>query len=92
MKLTIISEDGAVYKDGLSYSDLNLVGIPLDVHALQWKETFGWIEYVDNVKPNEEITKLPSWAKEALLSWQVAYDKRQVESAVGQDTELIATE
>lgn len=92
MQLTIITADGAVYKDGLCFSDLILDDIPSDVHALQWKETFGWIEYVNNVKPNEPITQLPSWVDGVLVTWQTAYDKRQVDSAVGQDPESIITE
>jgi hypothetical protein len=70
MKLTIIKDDGAVYKDGLSYSNLSLPTLPSDVHALQWNNDKGHIEFVDNIKPNEEITELPSWANDALVAWQ----------------------
>ena len=68
MKLTIIVEDNAVYVDSISRMplDLSKCGIPSDVHALQWKETAGWIEFIDNPdgsKPqNEPITSLPVWA------------------------------
>ena len=54
MKLTIIVEDNAVYVDGVmkAYAplplDLTQCGIPSNVHALQWKETAGWIEFEDN--------------------------------------------
>ena len=77
MKLTIIKDDGAVYKDGLSYSNLSLPTLPPDVHALQWNNDKGHIEFVDNVKPNETITELPSWANDALTAWQQAYDAEQ---------------
>jgi len=81
MKLTIIKDDGAVYKDGKSYSNLSLPAIPSDVHALQWNNDKGHIEFVDNVKVNETITELPSWANDALTVWQTVYDAEQAEIA-----------
>ena len=81
MKLTIIKNDGAVYKDNVSYSNLSLLTVPNDVHALQWNQSTGHIEFVDNVKANETITELPSWANDALTAWQTAYDAEQAEVA-----------
>ena len=81
MKLTIIKADGAVYKDGKSYIDLSLPTIHSDVHALQWNTDKGHIEFVDNVKPNEAITELPSWVNDVLTVWQQAYDTEQAEIA-----------
>ena len=76
MKLTIIPVDGAVYKDGYSYSGLDLSTAPSNVHALQWKDTKGWIEFTDNddgTKPqNETITELPSWANACVTKWDEA--------------------
>lgn len=79
MKLTIIPSDYAVYVDGLmkAYApnplDLTQCGIPSDVHALQWKDTAGWIEFNDNpdgTKPqNQSITELPSWANACVDVW-----------------------
>ena len=74
MKLTIIVEDNAVYLNNLSrILDLSQCAIPSDVHALQWKETAGWIEFVDNfdgTKPaNEPITELPVWANACVEVW-----------------------
>lgn len=71
MKLTIIPSDGAVYEDGLCYSDLTWAGTPANVHALQWQDVAGWIEYNDS-KPNENITVLPQWANNAMAAWTVA--------------------
>jgi hypothetical protein len=81
MKLTIIKNDGAVYKDSVSYATLSLPTIPSDVHALQWNESTGHIEFVDNVKANEIITELPSWANDVLTAWQTAYEVEQSEIA-----------
>ena len=71
MKLTIIPIDGLVYENGLCYSDLVWSGTPVDVHALQWQDVQGWIEYNDG-KPNEDITVLPNWAINAMDAWTVA--------------------
>ena len=77
MKLTIIKDDGAVYKNNISYLKLSLPTIPNDVHALQWNNDKGHIEFVDDAKVNEAITELPSWANDALTAWQTAYDAEQ---------------
>jgi hypothetical protein len=81
MKLTIIKDDGAVYKDNKVYYKLPLTTVPSDVHALQWNDSVGHIEFANNLKPNEQITELTSWANDALTAWQVAYDGEQAELA-----------
>ena len=87
MNLTIIPIDGAVYVDGFSFSGLQL-SAPNDVHALQWKATGGWIEFVDSGEgaksQNEPITELPEWALAAVAKWQeakAAKDAKDVEYA-----------
>ena len=72
MKLTIIPVDGNVTKDGVGYINLNLssCSIPSNVRVLQWKETFGWLEFWD--QQNEDITELPSWVNCCLSVWTVA--------------------
>jgi hypothetical protein len=76
MNLTIIPIDGAVYVDGYSFSGLNLAAAPDDVHALQWKNDKGWIEFKDNddgTKPqNQAITELPAWATACIAKWDEA--------------------
>ena len=78
MKLTIIPIDGAVYKNGLCYSSLIWEGTPDNVHALQWFNDKGWIEFIDenpydNIKPaNQNITELPQWALNAIEAWNNA--------------------
>lgn len=72
MLLTIIPVDGNVKKDLVGYIalDLSSCAIPSNVRALQWKETFGWLEFWD--KQNEDITELPSWVNCCLTVWDVA--------------------
>jgi hypothetical protein len=73
MKLVIIPDDGAVYIDGVCHSELDLSTAPDNVHALQWKNDKGWIEFKDNddgTKPqNESITELPQWANACIDAW-----------------------
>jgi hypothetical protein len=73
MKLTVIRDDGAVYKNNISYSNLDMSGVPTNVHALQWKETFGWIEFTESLDgskpPNTTITDLPQWALDLIPLW-----------------------
>jgi hypothetical protein len=73
MRLTIIPVDGTVSKDNKSYIglDLSFCSIPADVHALQWQDTAGWIEYNTPI-PNEPITELPVWANCCMTKWDEA--------------------
>ena len=71
MKLTIIPSDGAVYENGVCYANLTWSGTPLDIHALQWQDGTGWIEFNDG-KQNLEINSLPDWADNAMAAWTVA--------------------
>lgn len=86
MKLVIIPIDGAVYVDGYSYSGLDLSIAPSDVHALQWNNNKGWIEFVDNddgTKPqNQLITELPDWANACKVKWD--------EAKVAEDAAMLA--
>lgn len=70
MKLTIIPSDNNVVIDGVSKLPLYWEGTPSDVHALQWDDVAGEIEY-KNPTRNEPITELPGWANNAVASWEV---------------------
>jgi hypothetical protein len=74
MKVTIITADNAVYKDNVSYLDLDLsaCGIPSNVSALQWQGTSGWIEYNSPLVENQTITELPTWANCCIAKWTEA--------------------
>lgn len=70
MRLSIIPEDRAVVKNmqGINFPDaLNdyiATPIPADIHALQWHNDAGEIEYVEHGRANEPISELPAWASE----------------------------
>jgi hypothetical protein len=68
MKVTIIPSDGAVYIDEVCRQPLTWTGTPVTVHALQWLDVEGWIEFNDG-NPNQSITALPQWADNAIEAW-----------------------
>jgi hypothetical protein len=79
MKLTIIPDDSfvAVNGDGSHQPlDLSTCNIPSEVHALQWFENKGWIEFDESVDPfaskppNEIIEVLPEWALACVNIWE----------------------
>jgi hypothetical protein len=74
MKLTVIRDDGVVYKDNLAYNNLDMSSVPANVHCLQWKETSGWIEFSTAAEgykqANEPITALPAWALDLITLWE----------------------
>jgi hypothetical protein len=74
MRLTIIPADGSVGENGVFYNNLNLssCNIPADVHALQWDDTAGWIEYNSPLVENQPITELPAWANCCVTKWTEA--------------------
>lgn len=76
MKLTIIPSDKTVYVNSISFGNLDLLtaNIPVGIHALQWDEIAGSIEFIDQSIPNQNITELPNWANACVAIWQVAYD------------------
>lgn len=78
-RLTIIVDDGAVYKDDYVYLSLDLsdCGIPEDVHALQWMIDSGHIEYRNAIKLNLKITELPDWAYKCVEKWDLAHQGNQ---------------
>jgi len=77
MRLTIIPSDNAVYVDSVFKGPLNLsqFNIPSNVHALQWYDTKGWLEFNDSPDPftpkppNEIISELSQWALDCYQAW-----------------------
>jgi len=71
MRLTIVPSDSAVYIDEVMYSSLSMTSVPDNVHALQWFDVGGWIEFKYGI-PNQEITELPAWANTCVQEWEAA--------------------
>lgn len=81
MKLTIIVDDEAVYKDKVSFNPVDVSSTPSNVHALQFDDATntGHIEYKD--APNEEITALPDWAVTVSSNYDSAVAAYEAEQA-----------
>jgi hypothetical protein len=83
-KLTIIPEDGLVSIDGQGYTELSIVDVPEDIHALQWYGKGGEIEYIADdygeTKPNIRIDKLPKWTEKSVSVWETT-NKKAIEAA-----------
>ena len=80
MRLTIISDDQLIGKDGVNYNELDMTQLASNVHAVQWYDTWGEVEYkpviVNGQKTIPQNTIIDSigdyqWAIDA---WQVAHD------------------
>ena len=91
MKLSIIVPDKTIYKDRPFYNERICYtlenwaesptadgGPPANVHALQWDETAGHIEFTDGTN-NEIITTLPEWANQAVIAWERIHNSTTME-------------
>jgi hypothetical protein len=83
MRLTIIADDQMIGKDSEFYRNIDLSQLPSNVHALQWYDTWGEIEYktvVSNgVKTRQANTIIESidpynWALTAWENAKTAYE------------------
>lgn len=89
MKLTIIPSDGLVSIDGFAYTGLQQIGSPSNVHALQWQENKGWIEFSNGI-PNQDIEELPTWVEVALSKWEEA--KLTIDTVIAGNTQVQSIE
>jgi hypothetical protein len=89
MKLSIVPVDKTVCKDGVCYINVVWEGTPDNVHALQWQDTQGWIEYTDGTI-NENITVLPDWAQNALAVWEEAAAPKPHVPYTAEENKIIA--
>ena len=72
MKLSIIKDDKTVVKDSVAVTVTDVSYIPANVHAVQWDETKGEVEYNDGTA-NLEISELGIYAQ-ASTDHQTALD------------------
>lgn len=89
-RITVVVENGLVGLDNLFVFNVDVSSVPSNVHALQWDDTKGELEFntlEDGTKPvNEGLTELPSWVETCLVKRQEKMDadeaKRQAELAL----------
>lgn len=85
MKLTIVPVDKQVGIDGLFFElDLSTCAIPANIHALQWYENEGEVEFINNPDrtklQNELISELPDWANACVIKWNEAKVALEIET------------
>ena len=83
MRVIIVPKDVVVTVDGIGLGDFDMSKVPDDIHAVQWYDTRGEIEYIDNPdddiegKPNKLIDKLPAWTNKLIKDH--AKKKKEIE-------------
>lgn len=98
MRLTIIPSDSLVGVDNQFFSNLDLSAciIPANIHAIQWYETEGELEFVSNpdrTKPqNEIISELPAWANSCVTVWNTAKAEQEAAILAAQEAAAAAAE
>jgi hypothetical protein len=63
MRLTVIKDDSAVIIDG-TYYEIDVGALPVGIHAIQWYETQGEIEWKNErgrMVRNEEISSITDY-------------------------------
>ena len=70
MKVTIMKTDKIVVKDGVAHTEIDTSDLPSNVGVIQWYDTKGDIEYIDETKlpvictiRNEAITSFSPYQK-----------------------------
>lgn len=61
-RITIIKDDDFVRADNQAVVWSTSLGLDNNIHAVQWFDSYGWIEY--KVGPSESITSLPTAVQE----------------------------
>jgi hypothetical protein len=69
-KITIIPSDGVVGVDG-EFREIDMSGVAADIHAIQFNNGAGHIEYVNASKPNQTINSI-SYYQFLLDRWTAA--------------------
>jgi hypothetical protein len=65
MRVVIIPSDNLITVDGFSSANVDLSSIPADVHAMQWFDSHGWLEFNRDSEgrkpPNEDLESLDAY-------------------------------
>ncbi len=84
MRVTIVVIDSSVAVDGETYDQLDLSFMDPTIHAVQWYDTHGEVEYKDPVTGkmtvNQEITDFTPY-QQVITLWQVRKEQVAAEQA-----------
>lgn len=80
MRLTLVQPDRLTLVDGApQHFDLQKFGVPPNLHALQWNNKEGHIEYSN--APNEALAALPDWTTAVVEEHRRLTEAQQQEQA-----------
>ena len=71
-RITITPTDTRCSVDEVGYSGVDMSTVPADIHAVQWYDVEGWIEYKVNdqgIKPDNEVITSMAPFEAVLASW-----------------------
>ena len=93
MRISVIKTDGFVSKDGKGFGGLDLSFLPSNVRAFQWYETFGEIEFSQQIidgqlvtPQNEFVSVEPDWFSQILFAWEFGLEMfNQIELKIEQE-------
>lgn len=77
MNLTIVKPDNLIIVEDIPLRFDLAVFTPENLHALQWAESIGHLEFTD--KDNESINELPEWSEAVIKEHQRLYEEQQQE-------------
>ena len=88
MRVTIVvTDDSSVAVDGEGYGGLDLSFMDPTIHAIQWYDTHGEVEYRNPVTKkmtaNQEITDFTPY-QQAITVWQAEKDRVAAERAAAE--------
>jgi len=73
MRLTIVPDDKVAIVDGEGYFDVDVSSLDANIHAIQWYDTYGEIEFKDETN-NEKIEDI-SFCDSVVSAWGIAKKK-----------------
>ena len=84
---TIIKEDKAIYKDGVSVGGCDMSGLPEDFWALQWDGLDGHIEYSDVLKPHLIVSSKSEIESALGVSLPTLIERRDTQISINKEIE-----
>lgn len=87
-RITIVFENGLVINNTDICSGVDLSPAPSNLHALQWYDTKGELEFITDESgfkaPNEPITELPSWVDACIINMGIKQlaDQKELEEKI----------
>lgn len=92
-RVTIIPVDGFCSVEGNGYIGIDMVSVPVEVHAIQWYGTHGEVEIKDTVTEklvrNEFITDLSAYQSVLASYWTTRTAAEESQAAAVADDQIV---